>query len=214
MQTRTSHNWKFRCGTWDSLKTRFINFTDYPEIGSTFDIEPDTEQVKCLDLNKIKDNSLIDMFVDDYRLERYWNRVEYYRDIFAQARYVMSPDFSTLIGMPEDMIKWNIYRSRLLGFVYEQHNITVIPTVTWADESTFSYCCRGIRKNSVIAVSNIGATNQNRIDFFNKGLDNVINQIKPKKIIICSNKKYINLYQDSIFYHIKSFWHGRTERTE
>lgn len=209
MRTKTSDNWNFRAGTWDALKTSYIDFEDYPFIGSPITIEQQTETILCIETKKITENSLINMFVDDYRLERYWNRIDYYANIFKQAKYVMTPDFSALVGMPEDMIKWNIYRSRLIGFVYEKYQIKVVPTITWATEASFSYICKGVKPKSTVAVSNIGARTDKAIGIFNNGLQEVIRQIEPTQIIICSNNKYKDMYQDEIYYHIKPFWHGR-----
>lgn len=209
MRTKTSDNWNFKAGTWDALKTSYIDFEDYPVIGSQITIEQQTETILCIETKKITENSLINMFVDDYRLERYWNRIDYYANIFKVAKYVMTPDFSALVGMPEDMIKWNIYRSRLIGYVYEKYQIKVIPTITWATEASFAYICKGVKHKSTVAVSNIGARTDKAIGIFNAGLQEVIRQIEPTQVIICSNNKYKDMYQDNLYYHIKPFWHGR-----
>lgn len=209
MRTKTSDNWNFKAGTWDALKTSYIDFEDYPVIGSQITIEQQTETILCIETKKITENSLINMFVDDYRLERYWNRIDYYANIFKQAKYVMTPDFSALVGMPEDMIKWNIYRSRLIGYVYEKYQIKVIPTITWTTEASFAYICKGVKHKSTVAVSNIGARTDKAIAIFNDGLQEVIRQIDPTQVIICSNNKYKDMYQDNLYYHIKPFWHGR-----
>ena len=209
MRTKTSDNWNFKSGTWDALKTSYIDFEDYPMIGSQITIEQQTETILCIETKKITKNSLINMFVDDYRLERYWNRIDYYANIFKAAKYVMTPDFSALVGMPEDMIKWNIYRSRLIGHVYEKYKINVIPTITWTNSESYPYICKGIKPKSTIAVSNIGARTDKAIEIFNSGLQEVIKQIEPTQIVICSNKKYKQMYENEIFYHIKPFWDGR-----
>lgn len=209
MRTKTSDNWNFKSGTWDALKTSYIDFEDYPMIGSQITIEQQTETILCIETKKINENCLINMFVDDYRLERYWNRIDYYANIFKEAKYVMTPDFSALIGMPEEMIKWNIYRSRLIGHVYEKYQMKVIPTITWTTEASFTYICKGIKHKSTVAVSNIGARTDKAISIFNAGLQEVIKQIEPTQVIICSNNKYKDMYQDEIYYHIKPFWHGR-----
>lgn len=210
MVTRTSDNWKGRSGTWDPLKTRFVTFAEYPECGTPLRIKEGTNVVKCINLSEIKENSLVDMFVDDYRLERYWNRVEYYANIFIRARYVMTPDFSLLFGMPMEMIHWNIYRNRLLGYVYEQFGATVIPTVSWTDSQSIKYATKGIRKGAAIAVSNIGARSERQISIFNTGLEKVIEQIQPEQVIICTNNKMRANYQDPLFYHIPAFWDKKT----
>ena len=111
--------------------------------------------------------------------------------------------------MPEDMIKWNIYRSRLIGHVYEKYKINVIPTITWTNSESYPYICKGVKHKSTVAVSNIGARTDKAISIFNAGLQEVIRQIEPTQVIICSNNKYKDMYQDALYYHIKPFWNGR-----
>jgi hypothetical protein len=53
MRTKTSDNWNFKAGTWDALKTSYIDFEDYPMIGSQITIEQQTETILCIETKKI-----------------------------------------------------------------------------------------------------------------------------------------------------------------
>jgi hypothetical protein len=206
MKTRTSDNWQSKPGNWDPLKTDFIDFEDCPQIGGSYVLGSNIKTVNCTKAKDIDSDSLIDMFVDDYRLERFWNRHEYYTQKFKTAGYVMTPDFSLLIGMPVEMMQWNVYRNRIMGYIFEKANIKVIPTVSWAEEKSFNFCTKGIKPGSTIAVSNVGAANDKKISLFNYGLYAIMELIKPKQVIISSTKKYRHLYNEEIFYHINPYW--------
>ena len=122
------------------------------------------------------------------------------------AAYVMTPDFSMYLGMPKEMLQWQVYRNRLLGYVYESKGLKVIPTVSWAGKDSLPYCAKGIKYGSTIAVSNIGARNDNQISYFMEGLQWVIDEIEPVQILISSNKKHKHLFSDDRYFHIESFW--------
>ena len=51
---------------------------------------------------------------------------------------------------------WNTYRSRLIGQLMQKAGIIVIPTVSWADETTFDFCFDGLPQESTLAISTIG----------------------------------------------------------
>lgn len=206
MDTRSSDKWACRPGGWDSLNTRYVDFDEYPICGQAHEITGPLNSVKAICPNEIKEDSLVDMFLDDYRLERFWNRIEHYIPTFKRAAYTMSPDFSLLCGMPLEMIQWNIYRNRLIGYVYERAGLKVIPTVSWAGPESYPFMTKGIRPGSVIAVSNIGARTPEQVEIFNRGLQEARAQLQPSKIIICCRKKLIPLYGHHNFIIIPSYW--------
>lgn len=64
-------------------------------------------------------NCGIHFYLDDYQFERLWVNPEKYIDILKEYECILSPDFSLYIDMPIDMKIWNIYRSRLIGQLYQ-----------------------------------------------------------------------------------------------
>ena len=87
--------------------------------------------------------------------------------------------------MPLAMQYWNIYRSHTVAFWLQSEGIPVIANVRWGDERTFSVCCCGVPKQSVIAVGSHGCVKliQDR-EFFTKGLEHIVNELHPKTIIV------------------------------
>ena len=119
MKQRSSDNWKSKSGSWDSLNTELIDFyLDYPILSSILQVN-EFQVVMCNNYKAITEESLISTFADDYILERYWNDPNKYIEYFKKAKYVMSPDYSLLIGMPKPMQMWNVYRNRLVGYVWQ-----------------------------------------------------------------------------------------------
>ena len=124
------------------------------------------------------------MFIDDYQFDRLWNSPDSYIDLLKSYECVLSPDFSLYMDMPMAMKVWNIYRSRLLGHYWQQCGIKVIPTISWAEPDTFSFCFDGIPEGSIVAVSTIGVKRQNdSMKIWTDGIDAMIQKIKPTTII-------------------------------
>lgn len=209
MIQRSSHRWQTRSGVFDALNIRFLTFTeDYPVLSSIFNIY-DFDVIMCNNYKKIGENSLVSSFLDDYILERYWNDPIRYLSIFKNAKYVLSPDFSLLLGMPRPMQEWNVYRNRLVGYVWQSEGIKVIPTISWSDKSSFDFCFKGVEKNSVVAVSNTGCRNDKQKEYFDLGFNEMKNVIEPSKIIFQCNKKYRQFYNNENIIFIESFWDNK-----
>lgn len=206
MKQRSSHNWKTKSGTWDSLNIHFLNFEgDYPFLSSIFDINS-FNIVTCNNYKKINENTLVSMFVDDYILERFWNNPLKYIKYFSKCKYVMSPDFSLLIGMPIPMQMWNVYRNRLVGHAWQSAGLKVIPTVSWSNMDSFDFCFQGIEYGSTVAISNIGCRNVEQKKYFDDGFYEMVRVINPMKIIFQCNNKFKEQYESENILFIDSFF--------
>lgn len=212
MKTRSSSNWAARPGSFDALNISGIDFhSDYPCVSSI--TKPDTyEIVPCNRYLSINEHSFVSTFVDDYILERYWNNPIKYVDYFKKAKYVMSPDYSLLIGMPKPMQMWNVYRNRLVGHMWQKCGIEVIPTISWSDAFSFDYCFSGIGYGSTVCISNIGCTDLKKKSFFDNGFEAMRNAINPKYIVFQCNNKYKDSYKDENIIFIDSFWDSKRKQ--
>lgn len=131
----------------------------------------------------------IHFYIDDYQFERVWNYPEKYIDVLEQYECILSPDFSLYLDMPMPMKIWNIYRSRLIGQYYQKRGINVIPTISWAEKETFSFCFLGIPKGSIVSISTIGVKrDENALKIWRDGVDEMIKQIEPKAILVYGGK--------------------------
>lgn len=210
MNTRSSRNWQSKAGTWDSLNVEYVDFSgSYPCLSSiTYPVSFNSVAI-CNDYRSVTNNSLISMFVDDYILERFWNNPLKYVNYYKNAAYVMSPDFSLLLGMPEPVQRWNVYRSRLVGYVWQKAGLSVIPTVSWTDNNSFEYCFEGIERGSNVAVSNIGCRNDEQKAYFDAGLQELKSVIEPNTIIMQCTERLKPLYNAENVVFIDSYWQER-----
>lgn len=127
----------------------------------------------------------IHFFVDDYQFERVWNAPEKYFDVLLNYDCVLSPDFSLYMDMPMPMKIWNVYRSRQIGVFYQSKGLNVIPTISWAEPETYSFCFQGVEQNSTVAVSTIGVKrDKDALKIWVDGMDAMIEQIKPSTILV------------------------------
>lgn len=134
-------------------------------------------------------NCGIHFFIDDYQFERVWNNPDKYLPILYDYDCILSPDFSLYLDMPMPMKIWNIYRSRQIGAYYQSKGITVIPTISWAEPETFSFCFKGIPEGSIVAVSTIGVKrDDNALKIWTDGMREMIEQIKPSTILVYGGK--------------------------
>ncbi len=133
-----------------------------------------------------KDKSAgIHFYVDDYQFERIWAEPEKYISILREYDCVLTPDFSLYMDMPYSMKIWNVFRSRLIGQMCQDAGITVIPTVSWAEEATFDFCFDGLPENSVLSISTIGVKNSpEAMSIWRAGVTELIKRKKPKALLV------------------------------
>ena len=212
MRQRSSDRWKTKSGGWDSLNTELIDFDeDYPVLSSITQVS-NYQVVMCNNYKDINHKSLVSSFVDDYILERYWNHPLKYVNYYKNAKYIMSPDFSLFIGMPKPMQMWNVYRNRLVGYVWQNAGLNVIPAVSWSDNASFDFCFKGVGVGSVVAVSNVGCRNEEHKKYFDTGFEKMKEDIKPKTIIFQCGKKYKDLYEGENIIFVDSFWDNKRKQ--
>lgn len=135
---------------------------------------------------KTKDYDQWIMFYEhDREFIRIWNQPRRYLPILKRFRGVIAPDFSTYRAMPLVMQAWSVYRSHVLAHWWHQNGIEVIPTITFADVSSYAFAFSGIEPNSTIAVGTVGALqNTSDRDFFKQGLYTAIDRLSPRHMIV------------------------------
>lgn len=181
----------------ETIKKYNLDLYDKTEINGKYDI-PKIYSVEYMPddllgfnyVTNTTDKSIgVHFFLDDYQIERVWNRPEFYINKLKDFDCVLTPDFSLYSDMPKSMMIWNIYRSRLIGQLMQKAGIIVIPTVSWADETTFDFCFDGLPQESTLAISTIGVKqNQSKYKVWQSGVDEMIKRCRPKKLMIYGGK--------------------------
>lgn len=127
----------------------------------------------------------VHFFIDDYRFERVWNQPEKYVEILKRFDCVFTPDFSLYLDMPMAMKIWNVYRSRLIGQIMQCAGLNVIPTVSWAEPETYTFCFDGIPEGGTVATSTVGVMRDKASKkIFMDGMAAMIDKVKPSMILM------------------------------
>lgn len=131
----------------------------------------------------------IHFYIDDYQFERVWNQPRLYLEKIREYDCMLTPDFSLYQEMPIAMKIWNTYRSRLIGQLAQRRGIIVIPTVSWCEPETFSFCFDGLPKKATLSISTIGVKQDDyNFGIWKNGVDEMIRRLKPKTLLIYGGK--------------------------
>ena len=131
----------------------------------------------------------IHFYIDDYQFERVWNQPYLYLDKLAEFDCMLTPDFSLYQEMPIAMKIWNTYRSRLIGQMAQRMGIIVIPTVSWCEKETFTFCFDGLPQRATLSISTIGVKQDSyNFDLWKSGVDEMIKRLRPKTLLIYGGK--------------------------
>lgn len=157
---------------------------------------------------KAPENTGVHFFIDDYQFTRLWMQPDAYLDLLRKFRCVCTPDFSMYTDFPKAIQIYNHYRKHWLGAYWQMHGITVIPTISWSDESSLEWCFDGEPKGGVIAVSSVGTQlNKRAAELFRLGYAEMLKRLEPSAILFygtvpedCKSDKIIPLtsFQDSL----------------
>lgn len=128
-------------------------------------------------------NKAVHFFVDDYQFNRLWTNPDAYLDMLRRFKAVCTPDFSTYTDFPKAVQIWNHYRKHWLGAYWQGNGITVIPTISWSDESSFEWCFDGEPVGGAVAVSSVGTQlNRRAAELFRLGYDEMLRRLNPSTI--------------------------------
>lgn len=126
----------------------------------------------------------IHFFVPDYRLNSLIRR-KWIPEVFRQALFVCSPDLSIYYNEPSWIWEANALINRRIGEWWQREGLRVVPTVSWATGASYDICFDWIDEGSIVAISTQGIE---RMDIFQRGLEEMVRRIKPEGIICYSTR--------------------------
>ena len=148
----------------------------------------------------------VHFFIDDYQFIRLWNSPTVYIDLLKKFKCVLAPDFSTYTDMPAALQIYNHYRKHWIARYLVENGITVIPTISWSDKGSFTWCFDGEPRFSVVAVSNVGCMRDpHSRELFLRGFYRMKRQLRPSAVLC-----YGSEMRDTI--NIKPFYKKIEER--
>lgn len=129
-------------------------------------------------------SKVVHCFVDDYQFIRWWNNPDRYIPRLQNFMGVCAPDFSTYTDMPPAMQIYNHYRKHWLAAYFQLNGITVYPTISWSDESSYDWCFDGEPTKGIVAVSSVGTQkNKEAQRLFLKGYEEMMKRLDPTWVI-------------------------------
>ena len=133
-------------------------------------------------------------YLDDYQFERVWNSPSVYVKKMQKFKAVLSPDFSLYVDFPRAVQIFNHYRKHWVARYWQEHGVTVIPTICWSDEQSFEWCFDGEPRNSTISISVLGCNKNEQMkrDFW-IGFNKAIEVLVPKRISLFKGNSPIKL---------------------
>ena len=182
-----------------------FNIPNIPKIELS---DEDFNNLKLIAFNAVKSDDgknsdrFVHFFLYDYNFEKVWQNPDGQIDMLSKYKGILTPDFSMYLEMPDAVKLYNTFRNRWCGAYFASKGIKVIPTVSWGDESTFSFCFKGIPKGSYVAVSTYmfqaHGNHSDQKDVFMKGYDRMIEEIEPEKII-CYSQPFEEMRGDIVY---------------
>lgn len=151
-----------------------IEVTDLPDKMITFS--------KSLSTNDF--NQIVMFYEGDRAFARIMHNPQKYAEMLKPFRYVVSPDFSQHLDMPQCLCLQNSFWNHAFGAYWQTMGINVIPNVAWSRPSSYAYAFDGIPMNSVIAI-NCTAIKGNPISkyFWMKGYEAALEALNPSLIL-------------------------------
>lgn len=124
-------------------------------------------------------------FIDDYQFERVWSQPDKYLRCLSAYDCVLTPDFSLYMDMPDAMQEWNRYRSAALGSYWARNGIMVVPTLSWAQPSSYGFCFKGIPRHATVATSTVGvARDKDAQAVWFDGMREAMKRLEPSRVLL------------------------------
>lgn len=118
-------------------------------------------------------------------LERLWKRPGRQLDTLRKFEFVISPDFPVNENQPAAVNLWNHYRKMAVAQFWQRNGIRVVPTLNWANASSWEFCFDGIPKGGAVSVSTVGVMrNVEARKTWIAGMEEAVRRIQPEVILI------------------------------
>lgn len=155
------------------LPTHIDNLADIPLQGFNYALK-----------EKRPENIGVHFFLHDYQFERVWNYPDRYTEVLSRFAFVLSPDFSPYSDSPRAIQIYNVYRNRWCARYWQEYGINVIPTITWANDDSLSYCLNGVPKHSTIAISTMGEGRWAKWQSLRRNWNRIMDTLEPDEILL------------------------------
>lgn len=137
----------------------------------------------------------VHFFIDDYRFNGIYNNPERSIAKLSQYAFLLTPDYSTY----SDMNYWrqleSVAHSHWVGAYWQSMGLKVVPTMTWSDSRSYSFCNDGVEKGCIVAVGMIGCKHTK--NSFLRGYNAMLERIEPSAVV-CFGEPFAEMQGNTI----------------
>jgi len=164
------------------------------------DIDASALQLIGADKIRITDTSAnifkaVHFFVEDNKLDRYYNKPQDYLPRLAQYPHVLTPDYSLYTDMSMALQIHSTFKNRWCGACWQENGLSVIPSVSWSTEASYEFCFDGLEYGTVVAISTVGGLTDKTQ--FLRGYFEMKKRINPKQTL-CFGKAFAEMEDEVI----------------
>ncbi len=130
----------------------------------------------------------------------------------AEARYVITPDFSQYADMPPGQRRHNCLLNRMVAARMQSLGVNIIVNATWSTPDSFAYCFDGLPTGCPIAINSNGARRLDTSKYlWRRGYEEAIRRLRPSLILRYGPKMEGEREDVSVYYeneHLMRMRHG------
>ena len=123
----------------------------------------------------------VHFFIDDYRFTGIYNNPERSIKKLSQYAFLLTPDYSTYSDMNYRGQLESVAHGHWVGAYRQSMGLKVVPTMTWSDSKSYTFCYDGVEKSSVVAIGMIGCKRSKKE--FLRGYNNMLETVEPSAVI-------------------------------
>ncbi len=149
-------------------------------------------------------DEIVHFYLNDNQFIRVFNNPSKYVDILKGYKYVITPDCSQYINMPQLQRMSHSFWNKAIAAYWQKHGINIIFNVSWSCPESYDYAFAGLPKGCVIAINCTGVIGCSASKYlWQKGYNEAIARLEPSLIIRYGDKMPnerddISVYFDNI----------------
>jgi hypothetical protein len=124
-------------------------------------------------------------FDHDYVIDRMWDAPDRYIEKLSHYMCLAEPDYSLKVNHPLSVQISNTYRSHAVAYYMQEHDVNVLPSMSWSSTMSYDFCFDGHSKGGAVIISTIGALKDERARmYFRLGFFEMLKRISPDAVIL------------------------------
>lgn len=134
-------------------------------------------------------DEIVHFYLNDNQFVRVFNNPGKYIDILKRYRYVITPDCSQYIYMPQLQRMSHSFWNKAIAAYWQELGINIIYNVSWSCPESYDYAFAGLPKGCVIAINCTGIIGCSASKYlWQKGYNEAIARLEPSLIIRYGDK--------------------------